>query len=62
MIYPAMILGVTVQAVAILLAFVIPTFGTIFASVGAPLPLPTRLVINASGLVQGCWWALAAAA
>ncbi len=62
MIYPAMILGVTVPAVAILLIFVIPTFETMFASAGVPLPLPTRLVIDASGLVQGYWWALAAAA
>ncbi len=62
MIYPAMILGVTVPAVAILLIFVIPTFETMFASAGVPLPLPTRLVIDASVLVQGYWWALAAAA
>lgn len=59
MMYPAMILGITIPAVAILLAFVIPTFETMFASAGVPLPGPTRLVIGASALVQRYWWAMA---
>lgn len=58
MMYPAMIFAITIPAVAILLAFVIPTFETMFASAGIPLPGPTRLVIGASALVQRFWWAL----
>lgn len=58
LIYPAMILGVTIPAVAILLIFVIPTFENMFASAGVPLPLPTRMVIGASGGVQRYWWVL----
>ena len=58
LIYPAMIFAVTVPAVAILLVFVIPTFESMFASAGVPLPAPTRLVIAASAVVQGYWWAL----
>ncbi len=60
LIYPAMILGVTIPAVAILLIFVIPTFENMFASAGVALPLPTRMVIAASGVVQRYWWALLA--
>lgn len=56
MMYPAMIFAITIPAVAILLAFVIPTFETMFASAGVPLPGPTRLVIAASSLVQRFWW------
>lgn len=56
--YPAMIVGVTVPAVAILLVFVIPTFENMFATAGVPLPAPTRLVIAASGVVQHYWWSL----
>ena len=58
LIYPAMILGVTIPAVAILLVFVIPTFESMFATAGMPLPLPTRMVIAASDAVQNYWWAL----
>ena len=58
MVYPAMILAVAVPTVAILLVFVIPTFETMFASSGVPLPLPTRVVIGASEVVKGYWWAL----
>ena len=58
LIYPAMIIGVTIPAVAILLVFVIPTFENMFASSGVPLPLPTRMVIAASVVVQRYWWAL----
>jgi type IV pilus assembly protein PilC len=58
MIYPAVIFGVAGAAVAILLIFVIPTFQTMFASAGIPLPLPTRIVIAMSAFLQGYWWAL----
>ena len=56
MIYPAVILSIAVGAVAILLVFVIPTFQEMFTSVGAALPLPTRLVIALSAFLQGFWW------
>ena len=58
MIYPAVIMTVAVLAVIILLIFVIPTFQTMFASAGIPLPLPTRIVIGASAILQAYWWAL----
>jgi type II secretory pathway component PulF len=58
MVYPAMIVGVAVPTVAILLVFVIPTFQTMFASSGVPLPLPTRIVIGASEIVKSSWWML----
>ena len=58
LIYPAVIVGVAIPAVAVLLVFVIPTFEEMFATAGVPLPLPTRTVIAASGAVQDRWWAL----
>lgn len=60
MIYPSSILAVAVGAIAILLIFVIPTFEDMFASVGVPLPFPTRLVIGMSKGLQSYWWALIA--
>jgi type IV pilus assembly protein PilC len=58
MIYPSSILAVAVGAIAILLIFVIPTFEDMFASVGVPLPFPTRIVIGMSKGLQSYWWAL----
>ncbi len=56
MIYPAVIFSVAGIAVVVLLIFVIPTFESMFASVGLELPLPTRIVIGLSVLLQGFWW------
>ncbi|HEX6250816.1 MAG TPA: type II secretion system F family protein [Gemmatimonadaceae bacterium] len=59
MIYPSVILAVAVIAVIIMLIFVIPTFEEMFASVNLELPLPTRIVIGASQLLQNYWWMMA---
>ena len=62
MIYPSVILAVAVIAVIIMLIFVIPTFEEMFASVNLTLPLPTRVVIGASQLLQNYWWMMAGGA
>jgi type IV pilus assembly protein PilC len=56
MIYPAVIFSVAIIAVVVLLIFVIPTFQQMFASVNMELPLPTRIVIGMSDVLQGFWW------
>ena len=58
MIYPGVIMGVAGAAITVLLLFVIPTFESMFASVGLALPLPTRIVIELSNFLQGYWWAV----
>lgn len=58
MIYPAVIFSVAGMAVVILLLFVIPTFQQMFDAAGIPLPLPTRVVIGMSNILQGYWWAM----
>jgi type IV pilus assembly protein PilC len=58
MIYPAVIAFVATSAIAILLIFVIPTFQQMFDAAGVPLPLPTRVVIFMSIILQGYWWAI----
>jgi len=60
MVYPVVIFSVAGGAVVILLIFVIPTFQTMFAAAGIPLPLPTRVVIGMSQILFGYWWAMAA--
>jgi len=56
MIYPGVVLSVAAIAISILLLFVIPVFETVFASFNQTLPLPTRIVIGLSGLLQHYWW------
>src|SRR6267378_1782006 len=60
MIYPAVIMSVAAIAVVVLLIFVIPVFAGMFASAGQALPLPTRIVIGASGFLRSYWWVIGA--
>ncbi len=48
MTYPIVISAVAAGAVVAMLKFVVPTFVALFDSVGADLPLPTRIVVGAS--------------
>ncbi|MGH7591926.1 MAG: type II secretion system F family protein, partial [Gemmatimonadales bacterium] len=57
-VYPMVIMSVAGIAICVLLIFVIPTFQTMFASVNMELPLPTRIVIGASHILLGFWWAI----
>jgi type IV pilus assembly protein PilC len=52
MIYPAIIIGVSVLAILVLLIFVIPVFATMFETFGGQLPLPTRIVLGLSTFVK----------
>jgi type IV pilus assembly protein PilC len=45
MIYPVAVLTIAALVVAVILWKVIPTFASLFAGLGAELPLPTRIVI-----------------
>jgi type IV pilus assembly protein PilC len=60
MIYPTVIMSVAAIAVVVLLIFVIPVFAGMFASAGQALPLPTRIVIAASGFLKAYWWFIGA--
>ncbi len=51
LIYPVAVLAVASIVVFIILWKVIPTFASLFAALGAQLPLPTRMVIAASNFV-----------
>ena len=52
MIYPATIVCVAILVVIFMLTFVIPTFAKMFEGLGAPLPLPTQIVIGLSNFVR----------
>jgi type IV pilus assembly protein PilC len=51
MIYPVAVIVIAVIVVGAILWKVIPTFASLFAGLGAELPLPTRIVIAASDFI-----------
>jgi len=52
MMYPITLSGVAVGVVIFMLIFVIPVFSKMFSSLGAGLPLPTKIVVGLSEVVQ----------
>jgi len=51
MIYPIAVIVIAVLVVGVILWKVIPTFASLFAGLGATLPLPTRIVIGLSNFL-----------
>jgi type IV pilus assembly protein PilC len=51
MIYPVAVIVIAAVVVAVILLKVIPTFAALFTSLGAELPLPTRIVIASSNFL-----------
>jgi type IV pilus assembly protein PilC len=56
MIYPVAVISIAVIVVVVILWKVIPTFASLFAGLGAELPLPTRVVIALSNFIADFWW------
>lgn len=60
--YPIVVLVFGVCAVVACLVWIIPKFEKVFASMGATLPLPTRILIGLSDMVVSYGWLIAIAA
>ncbi len=62
MIYPLILMTMTVGLIILLMTVIVPKFATLFAGAGAELPLITRVVLGISWVFQKGWpFALAAA-
>src|SRR5437870_3077354 len=57
MVYPIVVLTVALGATAFMLIFIIPTFAKMFTDFGGELPLPTKIVLALSDMLQRFWWA-----
>lgn len=55
MIYPSIVLAMSVVVVIVLGVFVMPRFKQFFQSLGAKLPLPTLLLIRATNFFEARW-------
>lgn len=56
LIYPLILLIVTLSSLMILMVVVVPQFQTLFEDMGQELPLMTQLVIAAGDAIRQTWW------
>lgn len=56
MVYPALLACVGLASVLILLNFVVPRFASIFEGTSLKMPLPTKLMLEASNVLRTYWW------
>jgi len=61
MVYPIVLVFISVTVLIILLTFVLPRFALLFQNLGSPLPPTTKIVMAASDLLRGYWWLMIAA-
>lgn len=62
MVYPCLLLCVSVGVLGVMMGFVLPRFEGLFQTLGAPLPPTTRLLMDFSTFCRAYWWALLIAA
>jgi type IV pilus assembly protein PilC len=61
LIYPVIVLVLSIVAVVVITAFVLPRFKVFFTSLHATLPLPTRALINVANVFVNDWFAFVGA-
>ena len=59
LIYPAILLVVSVLSIVVMLGFVVPQFESLFEDMGEALPPLTQLVINSADFIAAWGWLLA---
>jgi len=55
MIYPAVVIFMSISVIAVLMTFVIPKFKEVFADMGEALPGPTLFLMNTSDMFREKW-------
>ncbi len=56
MIYPSILLFLTIAMVTFMMVFIVPKVTEWFAKAGAKLPWPTQVVVNISNFIQNHYW------
>lgn len=56
LIYPAILLIMSLASLFVMLTFVVPQFSEMFANAGQDLPIPTQIVVALAEFLQGYWW------
>jgi general secretion pathway protein F len=58
LIYPVILLIMSLASLFVMLTFVVPQFTEMFESAGKALPVSTRIVVGIAEWLQSYWWAL----
>lgn len=58
LIYPAILLIMSLASLFVMLTFVVPQFTEMFESAGKALPISTQIVVGLAEWLQSYWWAL----
>jgi general secretion pathway protein F len=58
MVYPIILMVLAGGSLVLLLVYVIPQFTPIFEELGGDLPMITKIVLAAGGILQKFWWGL----
>ena len=58
LIYPAILLFMSMASLFVMLTFVVPQFSEMFESAGKELPVPTQVVVALAAFLQAYWWAI----
>lgn len=53
MVYPIVVSSIAILVIGVIMIFVVPTFSTMFATLGGTLPLPTAMIIKLSNFLAG---------
>jgi len=61
MIYPLVLVAISLLTVGMLLVLVVPRFARIFEQAGAALPILTQIVLFSGNFVRNWWWLIAIA-
>ncbi len=56
LIYPAVLLLMSIVSMLVMLTFVVPQFKDMFESAGQALPLPTQIVVAVADAIKNDWW------
>jgi general secretion pathway protein F len=59
LIYPAILLVMSLASLFVMLVFVVPQFTEMFENAGKDLPVPTQIVVALADFLQSYWWVIA---
>ncbi len=58
LVYPALLISVSIGVLIVMIALVMPRFAEMFESLDAPLPASTEILMDLSAWLRGYWWAV----